>query len=67
MTDRHSHDGPSYTTVMVVRDPLSEGLSLILSVLQQKHVTDRRTHDGPSCMTVMMVRDPSPKDLSLFF
>ena len=67
MTDRRLHDGPSCTTVLVVRDPISEGLSLFLSVFQWTHVTDRRTHDGPSCMTVMTVRNPSPKGLSFFF
>ena len=64
--DRRSQDGPSCTIVLVVKDPLSEGLSLFLSVLQWTHVTDRRIHDDPSCMTVMTVRDPSPKGL-LFF
>ena len=66
MTDRRLHNGPSCTTVLVVRDPISEGLSLFLSVLKGTHMKDRRTHDGPSCMTVMTVRDPSPKGLSFF-
>ena len=64
--DRRLHDGPSCTTVLVFRFPVSKGLSLFLSVLQWTHVTDRRTHDGPSCMIVMTVRDPSPKGLSFF-
>ena len=64
--DRNTHNGPSCTSVLVVRDPLSEGLSLFLSVLQRTHVTNCRTHDGPSFMTVMTVRDPSPKGLSFF-
>ena len=67
MIDRHTRDGPFCTTVLVVRDPLSEGLSLFLSVLRRTHVTDRRTRDGPSCITIMTVRDPSPKVLSFFF
>ena len=67
MTDRRLHDGSSCTTVLVVRDPVSNGLSLFLSVLQRTHVTDRHTHDGLSCMTVMTVRDPSPKGLHIFF
>ena len=25
MTDRHTRDGPSYTTVLVVRDPIPKG------------------------------------------
>ena len=66
MTDGRLHDGPSYTTVLVVRDPVSKDLSLFLSVLQRTHVTDRHTHDGPSCMTVITVRDPSPKGLHFF-
>ena len=66
MTDRRLHDGPSCTTVMIVRDPVSKGLSLFLSVLQWTHVTDGRTHGGPSGMTVMTVRDPSPKGLHIF-
>ena len=65
--DRHTHDGPSCTTVLVVRDPLPEGLSLFLSVLQRTHVTDRHTIDGLSCMTVIMARDPSPKGLHIYF
>ena len=66
MTDRRTHDGPSCTTVLVVRDPVSKGLSLFLSVLQRTHVTDRHTHDGPSYTTVMTVRDPSAKGLHIF-
>ena len=64
--DRRLHDGPSSTTILVVRDPVSKGLSLFLSVLQRTHVTDRHTHDGPSCTTVVTVRDPFPKGLHFF-
>ena len=64
--DCRLHDGPSYTTVLVVRDPVSKGLSLFLSVLQRTHVTDRHTHNGLSCTTVMTVRDPSAKGLHIF-
>ena len=66
-TGRHPPDGPSFTTVLVVRDPISEGLSLFLSVLQWTHVTDRHPYDGPSYITVLVVRDPVPNGLSLFF
>ena len=66
MTDRRLHDGPSCTTVLVVRDPVYKGLSLFLSILQQTHLTDRHPYDGPSCTTVLVVRDPVPKGLSLF-
>ena len=66
MTDRRLHNGPSCTTVLVVRDPVSEGLSLFLSVLQRRHMTDRRLHNGPFCTTVLVVRDPVSKGLSLF-
>ena len=64
--DRHSHDGPSCTTVLVVRDPVPKGLSLFLSVLQQTSTTDCHTQDGPSCMTVMTVKYPSLKGLHTF-
>ena len=67
MTDRRLHDGPSCTTVLVVRDPVYKGLSLFLSVLQRAHVKDHHTHDGPSSMTIMTVRDPSPMGLHIFF
>ena len=65
--DRHSHDGPSCTTVLVVRDTVLKGLSLFLSVLQRANAMDCHTYDGPSCTTVLVVRDPFPKGLSLFF
>ena len=45
---RHPHNGPSYTTVLVVRGPISNGLQLYLSVLLRTSMTDRFTHDGPS-------------------
>ena len=67
MTDRLLHDNPSYTTVLVVRDHVSEGLSLFLSVLQRTHVTGRHPYDGLSCTTILVVIDPNPKGLSLFF
>ena len=67
MTDRRLQDGPSCTTVLVVIDPVSKGLSLFLSVLQRTHATDHHTYDGPFCTTVLVVRDPFPKGLSLFF
>ena len=66
MTYRRTHDGPSYMTVMTVRDPSPKGLSLFLSVLQRTHVTDGHTNDGPSYTTFLVVRDPLPKGLSLF-
>ena len=67
MTDRRLHDGSSCITVLVVRDPVSKGLLLFLSVLLRTHVTDRRLHDGLSCTTVLVVRDPVSKGLSFFF
>ena len=66
VTNHRTHDGPSCTTVLVARDPVSKGLSLFPSVLQRTHVTDRHTHDGPSCMTVIAVRDLPPKGLHFF-
>ena len=66
MTDRHTLDGPSCTTVLVVKDPLPEGLSLFLSVLQRTDGTDRRLYDGLSCTTVLVVRDPVSQGLSPF-
>ena len=66
MTDRRLHDGPSCTTVLVVRDPVSKGISFFSSVLQRTHVTDRRLYDGPSCTTVLVVRDPVSQGLSPF-
>ena len=60
-------DGPSCTTVLVVRDPILKGLSRFLSVLQRTSTTDRLALDGPSCITVMTVRDPSLKDLHTFY
>ena len=48
------------------RDPITNGLSLFLSVLLRTHATDRHTNDGLSCMTVLMVRDPFPKGLHIF-
>ena len=63
MTGRRLHDGPSCTTILVVRDPVAKGLSFFLSVLQRTHATDRCIYDGPSCLTDMTARDPSPKDL----
>ena len=66
MTDRRTHDGPSCTTVLVVRDPIPKGLSLFLSVLQRTNMTDHRHYDDPSCKTVMVVRDPVSKGLSFF-
>ena len=65
-TDCRSHDGPSCTIVLVVRDPVPKGLSLFLSVLLRTTMTDRHSHDGPSYTTVLIVRDPVPKGLSLF-
>ena len=68
MTDRHLHGGPSCTTILVVRDPATKGLSFFsLSVPPRAHVTNLRLHDGPSCTTVLVVRDPATKDLSFFF
>ena len=64
--DRRSLEGSSYTTAMVVRDTVSKGLSLFLSVLQQTYATDRHSHDRPSCTTILVVKDPVPKGLSLF-
>ena len=58
--DHCLHDGPSCTTILVVRDPVSKGLSKF----SMCPTTDRHTHDGLSCTTVMMVRDPSDKGLS---
>ena len=66
MTYRHTHDGLSCTTILVVKDPLPEGLSLFLSVLQRTHVTDRRLSDGQSCTTVLVVTDPVCQGLSPF-
>lgn len=65
-TDRRSHYGPSYTIVMVVRDPCPKGLQLFLSVFWQTSMTDRHTLDGPSYTTVLVVRDPIPKGLHFF-
>ena len=67
MTDHHSLDGPSGTTVLVVRDPIPKGLSLFRSVLQRTHVTDCHPYDDPSCTTVLVVREPVSKGLSPFF
>ena len=41
-TDRHTHDGPSCTTVMIVRDPNDKGLQKFSTC----PTTD--TYDGPS-------------------
>ena len=67
MIDHRTHDALSCTTVLVVRDPLPEGLSLFVRVLQRTHVTDRRLYDGLSCTTILVVRDPVSEDLSPFF
>ena len=56
----------SCKTVLVVRDPIPEGLSLFLSVLQRTNVMDRHLYDSPSCTTVLVVRDPIPEGISLF-
>ena len=61
-TDRCLHDGPSCTTVLVVRDPVSKGLSKF----SKCPTKDRHTHDGPSCTTVMIVRDFPNKGLPTF-
>ena len=66
MTDRHLHDGLYCPTVLVVRDHVSKGLSLFLSVLQRTDGTDRRLYDGLSCTTVLVVRDPVSQGLSPF-
>ena len=60
--DRRSHDDPSFTTGMVVRDPVPKSLSLFLSVLLRTPVTDRHsmTH-----ATVLVVKDLVPKGLSV--
>ena len=65
--DRYSRDGPSCTTVLVVKDPIPKGLSLFLNVLQWTLATDRHTYDGPPWTTVLVVRDLVPKGLSPFF
>ena len=65
--DRHPHDGPSCTSILVVRHPIPEGISFILSVLQRTHVTDHRLYDGPSYTTVLVVIDLVPKGFSTFF
>ena len=62
VTDRRAHDGLSCTTVMLVRDPVSKGLSFF----PKCSPTD--TCDGPSssCTTVVVVRDPVSKGLSFY-
>ena len=62
VTDRCLHDGPSCTTILVVRDPVFKDLSKF----SECPTTDRHTHDGPSCTTIMIVRDPSDKGLPTF-
>ena len=64
--DRRALDGPSCTTVLVVRDPIPKGLSHFLSVLQRTSTMDCHTLNGSSCITVMAVRDPSLKGLHFF-
>ena len=67
VTDRRLHEGSSCTTVLVVRDLVSKGLSFFFpSVPQRTHVMDHRLHDGPSCTIVMLDRDPVSKGLSFF-
>ena len=65
-TDRHSLDGPSCITIMVVRDPSPKGLKIF------SKCPTRDLYDGPSCsrrsvlQNVMVVRDPIPKGLKIF-
>ena len=65
--DLRSYDGPSYTTILVVRDPIFKVLPLFLSVHQRTHATNHLSHVGLFCTTVLVVRDPVPKGPSLFF
>ena len=53
VTDRHTHDGPPCTTILVVRDPVSKGLSFFPKCSS----TDT---------FVLVVRDPVSKGLSFF-
>ena len=66
VTDHCSHHILSCTTILVVRDPNPNCLSLFLSVLWRTSTTDRHYHDGPSCTTGILVRHPCPKGLQLF-
>ena len=66
MTDHLSHDGPSCTTVLVVRDPVPKGLSFFLTVLLRTHATYGHWNYRPSFTNVLVIIDPVPKGLSLF-
>ena len=66
VTDHRTHDGPSYMTVMTVKDLSPKGLHFFPQVSYDSHlrrtvvpVTVRRAH------TVMLVRD-SPSGFSIY-
>ena len=65
-TDRRSLDDPSCTIVLLVRDPIPNGISHFLSVIERTFTTDRHTFDCPSYVTVITIRDPSLKGLHFF-
>ena len=64
--DHRSHDGPSYTSVLIVRDSISKDLQFFLSVRWRTSTTDRHYHDCPSYTILMTVRDLFPNGLYFF-
>ena len=66
--DRRALDGPFYTTVLVVRDPIPKGLSHFIRVLQRTSTMDRHTLDGSSETPLLRVsRFASPTTLVFQF
>ena len=65
-TEHRNIDSLSSTTIMMVRDPSTKRLQLLLSFLWRTSTTDRHYHDGSSCISIMTVKEPCPKGLHFF-